>query len=168
MPLLQCSHSTPAGAELLIFSTACAVTLRADAYGLTAERVASSACASQDDGTPLHYSAVHGTADGVKALVDAGADLELRTSDGATAAYAAARFGRAESLKILLDAGANPNAEHNTTGNTPLHVAAWEGHFPAVEALLAAGAKLEETNDVRTAAKPPAPQEDRWSPRAPR
>lgn len=106
----------------------------------------------QDGGTPLHYSAVHGSADGVQALLAAGADKEARTTDGATAAFAAARYGRVDALRALLAAGADPNAEHNSTGNSPLHTAAWEGHIAAVDALVSAGAKLDEVNDVRCCA----------------
>lgn len=92
---------------------------------------------------------MHGTTDGVKVLLAAGANKEARTADGATPAFAAARYGKLDALRALLDGGADPNAEHNSTGATPIHSAAWEGHYPVVELLLSKGANVNEVNDVR-------------------
>lgn len=55
--------------------------------------------------------------------------------------FAAAKTGDAETLRRLIAAGANPNTA-DEDGQTPLHIAAFEGHLGAVQALLDAGADV--------------------------
>ena len=63
--------------------------------------------------TALMLAARFGTAENVKVLLDAGADVNARNEDGGTALIYAARFGTAENVKVLLDAGAD--ASHKDT-----------------------------------------------------
>ena len=103
--------------------------------------------ASELTGTrPLHYSAYRGHAGIVAALLQAGADPnlrtksgELRTSDRGTALHLAADGGNIEIVVALLNAGANPSARDDS-GWTPLHYAAFDGHAEIVTTLLEAGA----------------------------
>ena len=54
-----------------------------------------------------------------KALIEAGADLEITSSEGSTPLHVAAFFCRTEIAKALLDSGANKYLRDNY-GNTPL------------------------------------------------
>ena len=47
-------------------------------------------------------------------------------------------------MKLLLEHGASATLA-NALGETPLHVAAWDGHADVISALLAAGACLNKT-----------------------
>ena len=50
----------------------------------------------------------NGQVDTVRALIEAGADLDKRSKDnGSTALHVAARYGHAEVVKILIGAGAD-------------------------------------------------------------
>jgi len=69
--------------------------------------------------TALISSIVFGRSDISKALIDAGADLEIRNNEGSTALFVAAMFCRTETLKVLLESGANPEVKNNY-GSTPL------------------------------------------------
>ena len=75
----------------------------------------------------------------VRALVDAGADVNAAQSDGATALHWAAYREDFETVALLIRAGANVN-KANDLGVTPLLLACTNGHAELVEALLAAGA----------------------------
>ena len=63
--------------------------------------------------TPLISAASFGKNDIVKALIDAGADLNLKNNDGATALHVAAFFARIEIVQLLIDAGADKNLKNN-------------------------------------------------------
>jgi ankyrin repeat protein len=68
--------------------------------------------------TPLMTAAVFDKKDIAKALIDAGADLELKNNDGGTALHNAAFFGRVEIVQMLIDANADKTAKNNF-GATP-------------------------------------------------
>ena len=55
----------------------------------------------------------------VKALLDKGADVNVKDNSGSTPLIYAARNGRTEVLKALIDKGAEVNAK-DINGNTPL------------------------------------------------
>ena len=63
--------------------------------------------------TPLITAIVFGKKDISKALIDAGADLEIKNNEGATALLVAALFCRTETLNLLLEAGADPSITNN-------------------------------------------------------
>lgn len=55
--------------------------------------------------------------------------------------FSAAKSGDTEVLRRLIAAGASPNSA-NDEGQTPLHIAAFEGHLGAVQALIDSGADV--------------------------
>lgn len=63
--------------------------------------------------TPLITSVTFGNKAIAEALIDAGADLNLRNNDGATALHAAAFFCRIEIVQLLIDAKADKNLKNN-------------------------------------------------------
>ena len=77
--------------------------------------------------TAISFAASFGKLEAVKALLDAGADPNIRNGNRSTPAIGAALFGRPYCLKALLDAGANPQLadEAGTTAFTALLVP-WE------------------------------------------
>ncbi|MHC4192428.1 MAG: ankyrin repeat domain-containing protein, partial [Planctomycetota bacterium] len=80
----------------------------------------------------------------VKALLDAGADVNEKNATGMTALYAAAVGGHKKVVELLLSKGADPNT---WVGNqTILFWAAGRGHKETVEALLAHGANVNLGN----------------------
>ena len=109
--------------------------------------------------TALVIAAATGRADAVKALLEAGADVDAKTSDGTTAlivaAYgmfktppetpkAAARGGHADTVKALLEAGADVDAK-TSNGTTALIAAA--DFADAVKMLLEAGADVDAKDE---------------------
>ena len=95
---------------------------------------------------PLIAAARAGDRDGVKRLLDGGADPNAKDSTGVTPLIAAADGGNAEVVKVLLEARADPNAK-DQAGATPLLRAAGGGHMVVVVALLGAGADPNASND---------------------
>ncbi len=75
----------------------------------------------------------------VRALLDAGVDVNARRADGATAILWAAHWDDLKTIGRLLGAGAEVNAADDH-GVTPLHRAAENASPAMVDALLAAGA----------------------------
>ena len=100
--------------------------------------------------TPLHMAAAHSDSpDVVKALLDAGANIEVQNDQhgGTPLHIAAAHSDSPDVVKALLNAGANIEAR-DEDGWTPLHYAAQFSKFPdVVKVLLDAGANI----DARTA-----------------
>ncbi|MED5549554.1 MAG: ankyrin repeat domain-containing protein [Pseudomonadota bacterium] len=95
------------------------------------------------DGTPLLLSAVNrGRADIVGALLDAGADPNERGTVEGAALHLAANRGFADLVPLLVAAGGRID-EIMTPGTrpySPLMIAAMQGRFDAVRALVGAGA----------------------------
>jgi hypothetical protein len=94
----------------------------------------------------------------IQALLDAGADIEAKTTPDMTALLIAARWGHTETVLALLAAGAGIEAK-TTRSWTALHWAALSGHTETVQALIAAGADIEAKNEFgNTALDWPAPR----------
>src|SRR5690606_9511977 len=89
---------------------------------------------------PLADAAMRGDLQEVRALLAAGADVNVAQGDGMTALHWAAELGDVEMAKMLIAAGANVRAVTRIGEFTPLHVAAEGGHADVAAALLAAGA----------------------------
>ena len=94
--------------------------------------------------TALHMSAAAHAPDLVRALVDAGADVDAVNRRGAQPLHYAVDGSRdaaaqSDTITALLDAGADPNAT-DKGGTTPLHRAIRNRRASAVEVLLARGA----------------------------
>jgi ankyrin repeat protein len=98
---------------------------------------------SSDGWSPLHLAAFFGRADLATALLDAGADVDARSSNAMknTPLHAAVAGGNVELVKLLLSRGANPNATQEG-GWTALHGAAQSGNRAMVEALIANGTHI--------------------------
>ncbi len=71
---------------------------------------------------PLHHAAAHGCVDAATILIEAGADVNAKTSESKTPLYEAAWNGRAKTTKLLLEKGAD--ARFVRDGSTLLHAAA--------------------------------------------
>jgi ankyrin repeat protein len=106
--------------------------------------------------TPLMTQSRSGKQDGVRLLIEAGADVHARDRWQNTALHSAAngsmdaatRSGQRETVQVLLRAKADPNAR-NSNGWTPLMAAAQSVFLEAVPLLLAAGADPSYCDDVQ-------------------
>lgn len=82
----------------------------------------------------------------VRALLDAGAMVNGRTSDGSTPLHSAADQGTADMVEALIDAGAEINAR-SAAGLTPLQLAVRRNWVPGcdqvISVLIEAGADLD-------------------------
>lgn len=72
--------------------------------------------------TPLILAAIFGQREVARALIAAGADMELQNKSGVSALHQACFYCRPRVVKLLLDSGARPN-EASRQGTTPLDVA---------------------------------------------
>ena len=98
--------------------------------------------------TLLHIAAAEGTAEQVKILAKAGADVNAKDINGYTPLILAAQRGDAETVKVLVDSlkdqGKRKKALKKTYdwGRTVLHIAAKSGHAEVVGILTKAGADV--------------------------
>ncbi len=90
----------------------------------------------------LFTAASHGKGEAVKALIEAGADIEPWSRNGSTPLHTAAYVGNAGTLKVLIEAGARIEAKEQR-GRTPLHAAAQGGRSGTAQILLASGARTD-------------------------
>jgi ankyrin repeat protein len=110
--------------------------------------------------TALVFAALKNDASSVKRLLSAGANPNYAIPDktpekNKVLTIATANRSYAASM-ALLDGGADPNIA-DSTGNTPLHMAAQTGTLDLVQKLLAKGAQLNvRTNPVKEAGFRPA------------
>ncbi|HVF90874.1 MAG TPA: ankyrin repeat domain-containing protein [Blastocatellia bacterium] len=89
----------------------------------------------------LMAAARKGDVETIKALLDAGTDVNSKTRYGATALSFAADKGRIEVVRLLLDRGADVNVKDSFYGATPLSWAIGKDHTAIVQALIEKGAK---------------------------
>jgi hypothetical protein len=93
---------------------------------------------SKPDRAPLYWAVGDGCAEGVAALLAAGAEVDPVDKFGRTPLWEAADEDELEVAKMLLDYGANPNrADRDDV--TPLANAAAHGHAEMVTLLVSAG-----------------------------
>ncbi|KAJ3320367.1 Set3 complex subunit with deacetylase activity, meiotic-specific repressor of sporulation proteins, partial [Gonapodya sp. JEL0774] len=102
--------------------------------------------------TPMFRYSNSGDMFAVRALIDAGAQVDLHDNAGWTPLHEACLSGRTEVAELLLKRGADVTAAALESGDTPLHDAAENGHVGAVEVLLRHGADPHQRNkEGRTA-----------------
>lgn len=97
---------------------------------------------SYDAEASLFRAAARGRTDQVAALLEGGADPNIRFAGDGTALIAAARAGDARAVSLLLEAGAIPDLGSSGDGN-PLIAAAKRGDRAIVDLLLEAGADID-------------------------
>lgn len=88
--------------------------------------------AGVNDWTPLMHAIHKGQKQSVRALLQHGADVNVRNSNGSTALIEAAGYGYAEIVAMLLEAGANPEIR-DKNGYTALNAAI--GGVPDIDRL---------------------------------
>jgi ankyrin repeat protein len=88
-----------------------------------------------------------GDTENIKALLDAGADVDIPNVDGETPLMRAADWGSVNVLRMLLEKSANPNLK-GWRGKTALMIAAKDGEYESVVLLLAhkSDAKLKDNS----------------------
>lgn len=108
--------------------------------------------------TPLMYAAERGDVFKARALVNAGADVNIKSSGGSSALGFALDSDMPQStclqlVDLFLDAGTDIDMVDERQGRNFMHFAAERNNAPAVKRLLAAGAKI----DPQTAKMPATP-----------
>ncbi len=96
---------------------------------------------TKNNTTPLTKAVEMGNLEIVKALINAGADLDLKGSMGNAPLIIAVKEGKTEIAKALIAAKADVN-KSNSDGFTPLMIAAVGGNTEIVQALLEKGASV--------------------------
>ena len=89
--------------------------------------------------SPLISACLFGRTEMAKALIKAGADINLQNNDGSTALHTAAFFCRPDIVRLLLAAGANKTIK-NKYGQTPYELV--NGSFPTVKPVYDALGKI--------------------------
>jgi cytohesin len=88
-----------------------------------------------EGGTPLFIAAYQGNEAMVRALIEAGADINKALLDGGeTPLFIAAHQGHEAAVRAMIELGADVSKAENN-GVTPLSVAAQEGHTAIVQIL---------------------------------
>ena len=89
---------------------------------------------------PVAEAAMRGDAAEVRALIEAGADVNAALGDGMTGLHWSAERGDSDVASLLLSAGAQVESTTRLGAYRPLHLAARGGHTSVVRELLQAGA----------------------------
>jgi ankyrin repeat protein len=89
---------------------------------------------------PVAEAAMRGDLAEVRALIDAGADVNAALGDGMTALHWSAERGDSDIASMLVSAGARVESTTRLGAYRPLHLAAKNGHTSVVRELLQAGA----------------------------
>ncbi len=92
---------------------------------------------------PLHEATRDGDLEQVRALIDAGADLDAQRDNGETPLITAIIGGHVLVASLLIDRGADIQAR-NKGGFTPLHAAAYANAIEIAEKLLSRGADVKD------------------------
>ena len=95
-------------------------------------------------GTCITQSIMSGGVLETKALLRAGADVNLPNADGLTGIYEAAKMGKIDKVKIFVDAGADVNRAIPPQNFTPLMEAVRAGNIDLVRLLINAGADVNK------------------------
>jgi ankyrin repeat protein len=98
--------------------------------------------------TPLHVATFARQRGAIRALVKAGADINLLENDRYDAVTIAAVADDEETLRVLLSLGASAKQVTSRYDGTALIAAAHLGHDGVVRQLIAAGAPLDHVNNL--------------------
>lgn len=98
--------------------------------------------------TPLHVATFARQRDAIRALVKAGANINLLDNDRYDGITIAAVADDEETLRVLLALGANAKLVTSRYDGTALIAAAHLGHDGVVKQLIAAGAPLDHVNNL--------------------
>nr|XP_033813945.1 ankyrin repeat and SOCS box protein 15 isoform X1 [Geotrypetes seraphini] len=90
--------------------------------------------------TPLGTAAEYGHCDVLEHLIHKGGDVHAQANDGASVLFDAARGGDPDCVALLLEYGGSGNVP-DSTGQLPIHQAAYEGHYLALKYLIPATSK---------------------------
>jgi len=95
--------------------------------------------------SPLHHAVESNNPDMVRAIIAAGANVNLQKKDtfGQTPLFLAIQYGYNDIVAILLAAQANPNLSTKNQRSTPLQCAARDGNARGTQLLLKAGARKD-------------------------
>jgi len=94
-----------------------------------------------DNLTALHLATARGHYKVAKMLLDAGVEVNRKTSDKTSALHIAASRGYIDTVEVLLDGGANIDSL-DSSDRTPLFLAVSRGHEDVVALLIKHGAKV--------------------------
>ena len=93
-------------------------------------------------GSDLADATMAGDRETVRALLQAGADVDAPQIDGTTALHWAVRYDDPDTAALLIRAGAEVTTA-NRAGSTPMQLATLNGSAPMIERLLDAGADVD-------------------------
>ena len=82
----------------------------------------------------------------MRALIEAGADVDKACNACATPLYIGAKEGHIAVVRILIEAGADVNKKARFIHGTTMYIAAQQGHEAVVRALIEAGADVNKAN----------------------
>jgi hypothetical protein len=99
----------------------------------------------EDEELTVHHTASTGDVEGLKILLQEGADKDEKDAEGRTALHFASGYGEVKCAEVLLEAGAAVDAL-DKNNNTALHYAAGYGRDECVELLLKNGAAVTLQN----------------------
>ena len=102
--------------------------------------------------TPAHKAALNGHLECLKLLANAGAKLDAKDSQGVTPLHKAASAGNPKVVSYLLSQmGESAVNDRDIYQGTPIHSACFSGHAQIVKLLLAAGARVDLTEELGAA-----------------
>ncbi|XP_029351267.1 ankyrin repeat and SOCS box protein 13a.1 isoform X2 [Echeneis naucrates] len=96
-----------------------------------------------DNITPLHEACIQAHPMCTRLLLEAGAQVNVRTIHGSTPLCNACASGSLECAKLLLEYGAKVNPSLTALTASPLHEACIRGNVEVVRLMIASGAQLE-------------------------
>ena len=109
--------------------------------------------ADNEGNTPLHFSGIYGNVEITEALVSFGEDIDVNKCNfkSITALYEAVNTEQLDVADFLLRHGAKVDCD-DSSGKTPLHIAAANGSIQAIELLLRFHAQINQRDhDLQTA-----------------
>ncbi len=103
-------------------------------------------CTDTDERTALHYAALKGYLNIVRAFIQFGAEIDAKDRNNITPLWLATVFNHQYVIIELLKYGADPNAT-NQAGNSALHIAASNNNLAIVKLLIEYGGNVNSVNN---------------------